>query len=488
MRVERRLVMKLYNSLTRKVEELKPLSPPIVKIYSCGPTVYDTPHVGNWSAYVYWDVLVRALTLDGYEPKRIINLTDVGHLVSDADEGEDKLQKTAKRDNKTAWTVAETYINEFMTGFIELNLIKPIDFPRATNYIKEQTDIIQKLKDLGLTYQIDDGIYLDTSKVKDYGQMARLDIEKLKAGARVDFNQQKRNVTDFALWKFSDTKRDMEWPTPAMIMDNPAGIPTMGFPGWHIECSAIICKELGEQIDLHTGGIDHIPVHHINEIAQMEPITHKPVSQFWVHNNHLKIDGGKISKSLGNGYTLNDLKDKGFTPMDFKLFVLQSHFQTEGNFSFENLVSAKNRLAKWKKIACLRHQIFDGIIEDKDKSMNFLAAKQHLLELANENLDTPKILASIDKAFDKIDSGKMSLTNLKKRSFDEFLQFIDSLLGLNLLASTPDISDELKQTIQKRRFARQTKDWAKSDKLRADLDKAGVLIDDRQDSSYWYYK
>lgn len=476
--------MKLYNTMSRQIEELAPINPPIVKIYSCGPTVYDNPHVGNWSAYIYWDVLVRTLQLDGYEIKRVINLTDVGHLVSDADDGEDKLAKRAQRDQVTAWELAEKYIASFLDGFHRLNLVEPMRFARATDFIPEQLEIIRQLKNLGLTYQIGDGIYFNTAKLPDYGKLAKLDLANLKAGARVEHNPEKLNPTDFALWKFASQKRDMEWETPSDLLDSPEPNPIMGFPGWHLECSAIIYSLLGEEIDIHTGGIDHIPIHHTNEIAQMEPITKKPVARIWLHNHHLKADGTKISKSLGNGYTLADLTERGFSPIDFKMLILQSHFQTEGNFSFDNLQAAANRLAHWRQIADLRHQIYQN--KSQTEKLTFLASKKYLLTLANDNLNTPQILTEIDHIFSRAD--KIPLEQIDRRSLSEFLEFIDRLLGLDLIKKSPDITDEQKQLIQKRQFARQNKDYKLSDKIRHQLEKQGIALSDRDEQTAWYHK
>ncbi len=480
--------MKLYNTLNRQLETFKPLNDNQVTIYSCGPTVYDRQHIGNWSAYIYWDILVRALTLNGYQVKRIINLTDVGHLTSDEDEGEDKLAKKAKEKRQTAWQIADQYIEAFSQDFAKLNLIKPYAFARATDFIDQQLDVIKQLKALGLTYQIDDGIYLDTSKIKDYGKLANLDLDKLKAGARVAFNQQKKNPTDFAVWKFSgEAKRDMEWATPAEILDQPSETTIMGFPGWHLECCTIIKTLLGDTIDIHTGGIDHIQIHHTNVIAQIEPITNQPLARFWLHNNHLKINNTKVSKSLGNTYNLDQLAEKGFSPMDLKMFVLQSHYQTEGNFSWEILEAAHNRLAKWYKIACLRHQIADGLVDDDQKTFKLLAIKQHILELANDNLNTPQILAEIDQVFDKIADPKLNLDNFNRRAFIELLEQIDQLLGLDLIANTPDVDDEIKQLLQRRQFARNNKDWAESDAIRNQLAAKKIWLDDRQTRTFWYY-
>jgi cysteinyl-tRNA synthetase len=340
--------MKLYNTMSRKAEELKTVKPEYVSFYSCGPTVYDYPHVGNWTGYIYWDVLVRTLKKSGFTVDWYMNLTDVGHLVSDDDAGEDKLEAGAKREGKSAWDIAKFYTEDFKAGLRDLKISVHDDhLVAATDHIKEQIDLIKKLEDKGFTYKIEDGIYFDSTKVTDYGKLARLDIEGLQAGKRVAVAD-KKNLTDFALWKFSaaGSKRDMEW-------DSPWGV---GFPGWHIECSAMAMKYLGDTIDIHAGGIDHIPVHHTNEIAQSESATGKTFVNYWLHNNHMMVAEQKISKSLKNGITLQDIKTKGYTPDAFKLLVLQSHYRTQSNFSWDNLLAAFRRLNRWQAIADLRWQ------------------------------------------------------------------------------------------------------------------------------------
>lgn len=343
-------MVKLYNTLTRQKDTLKPLDDKTVKIYTCGLTVYSQPHIGNWVGYVYWDILIRLLRYEGLNVVRTQNITDVGHLTSDDDSGEDKMEKGAKTEGKTAWNVAEKYIAiATHEAYNVLQLIKPDHLVRATDYIKQQIDFARQLEAKGFTYIIEgDGLYFDTSKLNDYGKLARLDIDGLEAGARVSV-EGKRNITDFAIWKFSpkDSQRDMEW-------ESPWGV---GFPGWHLECSVIARETLGDQIDIHTGGIDHIPVHHTNEIAQTESVTGKQFAQIWLHNNHIKVDGHKMSKSLKNIITLDDILDHGFSPAAFKVAVLSKHFQTEGNFTWEIMKSANQRYKNWQRAASLRHQI-----------------------------------------------------------------------------------------------------------------------------------
>lgn len=466
-------MLKFYNTPNRELEEFHPINPKNVKIYTCGPTVYASPHIGNWVAFIYWDILVRTLRLNGYNVTRTMNITDVGHLVSDEDDGEDKLEKGARREGKTAWEVAEFYTAEFLNGMRELNLVKPENLSKATNFIPEQIKIIEELSKKGFTYETSDGIYFDTAKFPRYANFAHLDLDNLKAGARVIFNPEKRNLSDFALWKWSPEgqKRDMEWEFRGR----------MGFPGWHLECSAIAINTLGETIDIHTGGIDHIPVHHTDEIAQSETFTGKTFSNYWLHCNHMKSEGQKISKSLGNGFNLEELKSRGFSPIDFKMFVLQSQYQTESNFNFESLQAAKNRLKNWQNIANMRWQI-----KGSEGEIPSLAAKNAILEEMNENLDTPKALAKIDEVFSEII--KTNPEKLNYQNLIELLEFIDDLLGLNLLGSTPDIPDEIKQNIIERNTARAGKDWAKSDKIRDELFSKNIVLRDTPKKSFWEYK
>ncbi|MDB5165548.1 MAG: cysS [Candidatus Saccharibacteria bacterium] len=484
------MTLKLHNTLTKKVEEFNSQEPGKVKLYTCGPTVYDHLTVGNWAAYIYWDTLVRTLKANDYTVDRVMNITDVGHLTSDADEGEDKLEKGARREGKTAWDIAAYYSDQFLEGMNNLNLLAPEHITKATDYIPQQLELIRKLKAKDYTYQIDDGIYYDTSKFPTYADFAGLDLEAQRAGARVTFNSEKRNPSDFALWKFTPAgeKRDMAWPTPADLTDDGSEKP--GFPGWHLECSAMAMDILGETLDIHTGGIDHIPVHHTNEIAQSEAVTGKRFSNYWLHNNHLKVDGTKISKSLGNGYTLQDLSERGYSEMDYRMFVLQGHYSNEGNFTFDNLEAAKNRLKNWRSMAALRHQTHDTLIDDgdklaDDKTVQLLASSQAVIEALSNNLDTPAALAIIDDAFSQLE-GKAA-ADIHQHGLVQLLETIDSTLGLNLLGTTPDISDDQKQLILERQQARDGKDWAKSDELRDQLTGIGIGLKDETRGTIWFY-
>ncbi|MCD8561602.1 cysteine--tRNA ligase [Candidatus Saccharibacteria bacterium] len=482
--------LRFHNQLSKGIDTFAPIDPERIGLYTCGPTVYAEPTVGNWASYIYWDVLVRVLMANGYQVSRVMNITDVGHLVSDDDEGEDKLEKGARRESKTAWEVAQQYLDSFMAGMKQLNLITPQHMPRATEYIPQQLALVRALQDGGHTYQISDGIYFDTATFPSYGDFAGLDIAAQKAGARVEFNPEKRNPSDFALWKFTapGEHRDMEWITPAALTDD--GATPMGFPGWHLECSAMAMSLLGDTIDIHTGGIDHIPIHHTNEIAQSESVTGKPLAHYWLHTNHLKIDGAKISKSLGNGYTLQDLIDKDYSPLDLRMLVLQSHYRTEGNFTFAALDAARQRRLHWRNIAALRHQIHDTLqsdaqVEETSKTVSLYAANQALLKALNDDLDTPTALTLVDEAFTHI--GARALKDIHGHALRSFLETIDELLGLDLLHSSPDITDELKQTLVARARARHQKEYTKSDELRDELAEHGIIVRDTPTGQVWEY-
>ena len=469
--------MKIYNTLTRQVDELQPLNPPVVTIYTCGPTVYDYAHIGHWFTYVRWDTLIRTLKAAGFKPKWVMNITDVGHLVSDADEGEDKLEKGARREGKTAWEVAKFYTDDFLDGMRTLNILTPDEMPRATEHIAEQIELIKKLEEKGYTYTTSDGVYYDTSKFEGYAAFARLDLDDLQEGARVAVNPEKRNPTDFALWKFSpkDRKRDMEW-------DSPWG---KGFPGWHIECSAMSMKYLGETLDIHTGGIDHVPVHHTNEIAQSEAATGKRFALMWMHSNHVLINDQKISKSLGNGIRITDIVEKGYDPMVLRLHILESHYRSQSKFSWESLESAKNRLQNIRAFADLRFNTV-AYEEGSDlvpvQGLKLDHAWGEIMEALTNDLNTPIALERLSGLIDQ--ANIYGIDNNAKQKFEDFLSKLDMVLGLRLLESS-DITDEQKQLIAEREEARKIKDWAKSDELRDVLAKQGIAVRDTPHGPIW---
>ena len=445
--------MKLFNTASKELEEFNPIGD-VVRIYTCGPTVYNFQHIGNYASYIYWDLLVRTLKANNYKVKRVLNLTDVGHLTSDGDEGEDKLEKGAAREGKSVYEIADMYSNDFLKNFRSLHLTEPDVIAKATDYVEADMRAVDEMTKNGFTYETEDGVYFDTSKFEAYADFARLDLKGLQAGARVGFNDEKRNVSDFAVWKFikPGEKHAMRW--------DYLGRP--GYPGWHLECSTIIHEELGEPIDIHTGGIDHIPVHHTNEIAQSFALSGKPLAKVWLHANFITIDGEKISKSLGNVYLLSDLDERGFKPLDYKMWVLQGHYQGTRNFTFESLEAAKQRRLNWRNRVALCYQ--------KDiKSDDGLYDK--VLAAVSENLNSAE-------AFAIIDSATISLEDWQK---------IDELFGLDLIDGTPDIDDETRVLISKRDEARKNKDWSASDQLRDELAKKNIAVKDTPDGSIWQY-
>ncbi|MBR0460901.1 cysteine--tRNA ligase [Candidatus Saccharibacteria bacterium] len=467
--------MKLYNTLTRKIETFAPENKDEVKIYTCGPTVYSHPHIGNYASYIYWDLLIRTLTANDYKVNRILNITDVGHLSSDADEGEDKLEKGAAREHKTVWEIADYYIKDFLKGYDSLNLVKPNKITRATDYIEQDIKLVDLLTKKGYTYELEDGVYFNTDHFAHYADFAKLDLKHLQAGARVEFNTSKLHPSDFAVWKFIKSGE-----THAMRWDY-LGRP--GYPGWHLECSTIIHTELGEPIDIHTGGIDHIPVHHTNEIAQSEAAFDTKLSRFWLHCNFITIDGNKISKSLGNIYTLEDLKERGFSPLDFKMWILQGHYQSERNFTFDDLAAAKRRRLNWRNRIALLYQA------DENKHSNTFSKRVKLglaplsalekksfecllVDNLNDNLNSAA-------AFSLIDNSELTLADWQK---------IDELFGLNLIDDTPDIPNSLKDLIKQREQARTDKDFAIADKIRQELEANNIIINDTPTGSIWEYK
>lgn len=463
-------MIKLHNTLTRSVDEFKPLVKGAVSMYSCGPTVYDFPQIGNWSTYIRWDVLARTIKASGYDLNWYINITDVGHLVSDADDGEDKLEKGARREGKTAWEVADFYTKDFIQGLDALNIsIDRSHLIKATDHISQQIELIQELESKGYTYRIDDGIYFDSTKFANYGKMARLNLEGQQAGKRVDIGQ-KRHASDFALWKFSphNEQRDMEW-------ESPWGI---GFPGWHIECSAMAMHYLGSTLDIHTGGIDHIPVHHTNEIAQSEGATDQPFVNYWVHGNFIQVNGTKMSKSLGNVYTLQDIVRKGFTPQDFRFLILQSHYRTEANFTWEALEAAQTRLKTLQAFADLRFQA----IEQSLPPVNYKNLSQDLLEALQGDINTPQALETINQA---ISARPEQLSTTELTDFTDYIASLDTLLGLTL-SNSKDITSDQKARIQERQKAREANDWATADKIRDLLLIDGISTRDTTDGSIWY--
>ncbi len=456
----------LYNTLTRRKEPFAPIGE-TVKLYTCGPTVYHYAHIGNLRTYLFEDILVRTLRYDGFSVRHVMNITDVGHLTSDADEGEDKMEKGAAREGKSVWDVARFYTDAFKDDIRRLNIGEPDIWCKATDHIPEQIAQIETLERRGLTYAIGDGVYFDTAKVDDYGKLARLDIEKLKAGARVEVASGKRNPADFALWKLSPTdgaKRQMEW-------DSPWGT---GFPGWHIECSAMSMKYLGEHFDIHCGGIDHIPVHHTNEIAQAEGATgRKPWVNVWMHGEFLVIDKGKMAKSGDNFLTLQALVDKGYAPLVYRYLCLTAHYRQQLGFSWEAMESARSSYES------LRNKIVDlkgksGIGGERSEAK---AHEDAFARAIDDDLSTPKALAALWDLLRDDAIAPAQRVALAQR-FDE-------VLGLGIARFGEDeIPAQIAALAREREQARARKDWKRSDALRDEIRERGYLVEDRDGGGY----
>lgn len=450
----------LFNTLKGEKEPFEPINKGLVKMYHCGPTVYNYAHIGNLRPYIFTDVLRRFLEYSDYSVNQVINITDVGHLTSDADSGEDKVEKRAEKEGKTAKEITDFYAEAFLNDLSLLNInTSQTKFPKATDYIEEQIALIKDLEEKGFTYGISDGIYFDTSKFSQYGKLGGIDLKGLKEGARVEKNPEKRNPTDFALWKFSsEQKRQQEW-------DSPWGV---GFPGWHIECSAMSMKLLGETFDIHTGGIDHIPVHHNNEIAQSEASTGKPLANFWLHSAFLNIDEGKMAKSSENFIRLNTILDWGFSPMSFRLFLLNAHYRTQISFSKEVLISSENSLKNLVKDISSLGEVEGSV------SAEYLSRFSQAMD---DDLNTPKALSVLHELIKDY--------SIKKEDKLSTILNFDQVLGLNLKKLSQDLNKSfleipipVKNLAEERESARKAGNFKRADELRAEITSLGFNIED----------
>ena len=447
-----------YNTLTRQKALFKPIKAGKVGMYTCGPTVYYYPHLGNLRCYLFEDILKRVLIYNGYNVKQVMNITDVGHLTNDRDMGEDKIEKESKKEGKSAWEIVEFYTKAFKQDLKNLNIIFPDIFCKATDNIPEQIKMIQTLEKKGFTYRTSDGIYFDTSKVPDYGKLSGQNLEQLKEGARVEINEEKKNHTDFALWKFSkkDEGRQMEWPSPYGV----------GFPGWHIECSAMSVKYLGEQFDIHCGAVDAISLHHTNEIAQTEAVTgKKPWVNFWMHSGFLNLDGGrKMSKSAGDISTLNNIYiDKGINPLAFRFLTLGTHYKKPMDWSDDSVVSAKNGYENLlSKISALGNKI--GKINNE--------WKEKFITAINDDLNMSQALAVLNEML----KSDISSANKLATALD-----FDKVLGLKFndaIQKKVEIPASVMVLVDERETARKAQNWAKSDELRDKIKGLGYEVKD----------
>ena len=464
--------IKLFNTMSRSVEDFKPLEEGKVSMYTCGPTVYHFAHIGNLRTYVSNDILKRMFLANGYQVKHIMNITDVGHLTSDADSGEDKMEKGSRREGKSVWEIAKYYTDVFMDDIQKLNILPPTKFTKATEYIQEQIDLVKRLEDIGYTYKIDDdGIYYDTSKFADYWKLGGQKLDELKAGARIEFIDGKRNPSDFALWKFSpkDAKRQMEW-------DSPWGV---GFPGWAIECSAMSLTEIGDRMDVHTGGVDHIKVHHTNEIAQVEPVVGHKWVNYWIHMEFLNDTTGKMSKSNGDFLTLSKLEEKGYSPIVYRYFLLMASYRKQINFSFELLDAAKNGYENLvRKIAnILAESVATKVVENKQEVAKW---REKMLGLVSDDLNTAGAIVVLQD---------LLKSNISSEEKIAVIEFADELLGLKLLenaralgdVSNVDVPMQIKKMAEERMTAKKAKNYALADELRMKILDAGYVIEDTAD-------
>jgi len=445
--------LKLYNTLSRKKEIFKPIKKGHVGIYACGPTVYLYQTIGNLRTYLFVDILRKVLEYNNYKVKEVMNITDVGHLTSDADEGEDKIEKAAKKEGKKAQDIANHYWKVFKQDFKKLNIKEPNIWTKATEYIKEQINLIEVLEKKGYTYKTSDGIYFDTSNFKDYEKFARLDVKGLQAGKRICVGE-KRNKTDFALWKFSEKPgvRQQEWKSPWGV----------GFPGWHLECSAMAMKNLGNTFDIHTGGIDHINVHHTNEIAQSEAASGKKFVNYWLHGNFLTFKGEKVSKSKGGLYTISELQKKDYEPLSYRYLCLTTHYRKGLNFSLKNLDSGQNTYQRLKNI-------ISEIKRDRQLNKKYLKEFESAI---NDDLNMPKALQVLWKLVrDEKADGKIK--TIKK---------MDEIFGLDLFKQEKiKIPAEVRKLVDEREKLRKKKEWKKADEIRSKIKKLGYVLEDRKE-------
>ncbi|MBI5880602.1 cysteine--tRNA ligase [archaeon] len=458
------MALRLYNTLSRKMEEFKPVTAGKVGIYACGPTVYQYAHIGNLRSYIFEDILRRTLLYNGFKLTHVMNITDVGHLTSDADTGEDKMLKGAKREGKTVWEIAKFYTDAFMKDTSMLNIQKPDVICKATDHIKEMITLIQRMEKNGYTYTAGGNVYFDVSKFADYGKLARLNLEEQKAGARIEVDENKRSPFDFALWftksKFSE--QEMKW-------DSQWGA---GYPGWHIECSAMSMKYLGEQFDIHCGGIDHIPIHHTNEIAQSEAATgKKPWVKYWMHGEFLVMDKGKMSKSAGGFLTMQTLIDKGYDPLVYRYFCLGAHYRQQLTFSFEGLDGAKNTFTRLReKVLEIKENAAKKEDDDEEKTHEYEAEFKKAID---EDLNTPIVL-----------SGMWSVLRDEEISDREKLRLLlefDKVLGLGMAAwkrEKVDVPAEIQKLLDEREKARKEKKFALSDEIRNKIKQLGYEVSD----------
>ena len=459
------MTIRLYNTLTRQIEELKPINPGKIGMYCCGPTVYNFQHIGNFKTFLFEDILDRTLRYAGLEVKHVMNITDVGHLTSDGDEGEDKMAVAMRREKKKSEEIADFYTEKFFNDWDKLNLRRPDIVCKATKHIPEMIELIKRIEANGYAYQAGGNVYFDVEKFKDYGKMARLDLEQLRAGARVDVDEHKKNGLDFALW-FTKSKFENQ----ELTWDSPWG---HGYPGWHIECSAMSMKYLGEEFDIHCGGIDHIPVHHTNEIAQSEAATGHQCVRVWMHSEFLLLDKQKMSKSKGGFLVLNDIIERGFDPLVYRMLVLSANYRAQLNFSWEIMENTAQSLAKLRKtVEKLKGDVkSQGNLQSNEEKVN--TYRNSFKEALFNDLNTPQALATT--------WGVISDKELSPQDKLDLIFEFDSVLGLNLEKweeAKVEITPELQSLLDARQTARANKDWGAADAARDQLLALGYKVED----------
>ena len=457
--------LKLYNTLTKQKEEFKPLQGNEVRIYTCGPTVYSFAHIGNFRAYVFMDTLRRVLKENGYTLKHVMNITDVGHLESDADEGEDKMEKAARKENKNPYEIAAYYTEIFFRDMGRLHIERPEIIAKATDHISDMLEFVKTLVKNGYAYETSKAIYFDISKLDKYPVLSNRNLDDQIAGARVDVDPEKRNPYDFAVWIKAPENHIMKW-------ESPWGL---SYPGWHLECSAMGRKYLGDEFDIHTGGVDHIPTHHENEIAQSKGCTGHIPAKRWMHVEFLQVDGGKMSKSLGNTYTLDQLQEKGIEPLAYKMFCYTAHYRTKLNFTFEGALSTQKALNRLRE-GYLTHLQNDEKVEETE----IKEYKQRFLDAVNDDLNMPLAMGVV---------WEVVRNNKKSKQFADLLLEFDKILGLDLENSKKyleeqekvELPEEIKELVEQRKIARENKNWAESDRIRDLLKEKGYTEKDTKE-------
>ena len=464
--------MKVYNTLTKRKEAIEPISPGKVRMYNCGPTVYNFATIGNFRSFIFADVLRRSLEYFGYDVTQIMNITDVGHMVDDADEGEDKIGKAAREQKMDPWQIAESYMNAFFDDIDTLNVKRAHEYPRATEHIGDMIALIEKLIANGHAYEINGNVYYDVTTFPTYGKLSGNTLDKLNAGARIEVNPEKRNPQDFALWK-QDAKHLMQW-------DSPWG---KGFPGWHIECSAMSSRYLGDQFDIHTGGEDNVFPHHECEIAQSEGASGKsPWVRYWMHARFLLVDGRKMSKSLGNFYTLRDLVEKGCDPMAVRYVLMSTHYRQPLNFTLEGVDAAKESIRRLKDFR-LRLTEAGASQDNPDLDAALEEGRKGFEEGIADDLNTSAALASLFNMVRSVNRLELSSADAQKAL--ALLDRFDTVMGVLGETQEEDLDSEIETLIQKRDEARAHRDFATSDAIRDQLKERGIILEDSPTGTRW---